>query len=249
MLLTVGLLAMLLIGGALAASFYFNFHQVPYNPSKYSWTAPWQVHQLVDFVEATLDLTGSGYESDPHQFSLALKNIAPDSSYVLTNMAYSATWNNGSASETIASGVYNGALIVGNNVTYVGLFTPTLVGIGNVNMTLSSIIWAQTAPITWTTSLVDATGGTVFVVTNFGVTGAAKTYLPGTTTFTISNEHGSAYEYVSFKLEAPELGNLLINQTVDVYLNKAVPVTFNVPFTVTTGGSLTMRLTLFGRHN
>jgi hypothetical protein len=101
------------------------------------------------------------------------------------------------------------------------------------------------SPITWATSLEDQTGTTKFDVTNFIVTGAAT----GVTNFTIENLHGNAYEFVSWTLQVPELGNLLIAQQTDLYLNKNILTTISTSFSVTGSGALTMQLVLYGNHN
>lgn len=244
MVLTIGLLAGLLITVGGAASFYFTFHQTPYFPSNYSWTEPWQVKQKVDFVEATLDLTGSSYQAEPHNYILTLKNVATEPTYVITNMTYSTVWNNGSASEAIKSGTYNNILGVGKNATFTGVFTPTLVGTGSVNMTISSIVWAESKPITWTTNIVNPEPH--ISVTDFTVTGASKTYLEkGNVSYAVTYITGTSSQmHADCKAEIVELGITVANN-LNVELIKGSPANFNYQFgPVTQNGTLTMRLTL-----
>jgi hypothetical protein len=243
------ILSLLILGSVFATTFYFIFNQTPYKPTNYQWTEPWEVKQKVDFVEATLTLTGTGYKDEPHDVELALKNVATIPNYVILSMDYSATWNVGVESEVIIAGSTTEPLFVGGTTTVYGTFAPTLVGIGEVEMGVSNIQWVESETITWTTKVIDPEGGSYISVTNFAVFGASKTYQAGTANFTLTWIAGiGANGFISYKLEVPEL-SLLLKQELDIYLEKYIPKQFSVPFTMTSGGSLTMQLTLFNRHN
>lgn len=243
-ILAAALVSALIISVA-AASLDFIFNQTPYYPGEYSWTAPWEVKQKVEFVEATLTVTGSSYEGDSHNAELILKNVATEPDYVITDMAYSASWNVGAESEVIIGGTFSGALLVGEIVTYTGVFTPIIVGIGNVEMSVINIVWVESEPITWTkdTTITHSKASDLEIL-SFTITGATMSYTePGTVAFKIKNK--SSYENISlrYKVEIVEAGITVAeaSDTVNSMNEKSYSFNFDpVPI----GGSLTMLITI-----
>lgn len=238
-ILAVALVAALIIG-ATATTFYFHWIQTPYFPSEYSWQAPWEVKAKVDFVEATLTLTGSSYESDPHDVELVIKNVATEPNYVVLSMDYQAVWTVGADSEVIIGGTYSGALIVGENVSYTSVFTPALIGIGNVEMSITNIAWVESQPIAWTTEIVSLEPNEV---TDFIIIGATRTHEAGTVTFTITQTTHPTIK-IDYKVEI--VGVTVIADVLDTVFANGVPQTFTFDIDpLTVGGAQIMRLTLF----
>lgn len=232
----------LLVMTVAAQSFYFIYVETTYEPSEYGWQQPWTVKQVVDFVEGTLTVTGSGYSEDPHDFELVIKSISPESDYALTAFDYEVVWMVDPDQETVTSGAYSGALLVGETVTYTGQFTPTLYGTGNLQLTINNIAWAQPEPITWTTEVVNTHSKESYMsVTNFEVVGATMSILEtGTVSFEIGTTSDVQFIY---KVEIVELGIKIVEGSD--YVTGGFPNNYSFDFgPVTFGGSLTMRLTI-----
>lgn len=214
----------------LANSFYFNFIATPYNPSRYTWTNPWTVSQAVDFVAATLNITGSGFQNDLQTYILAFQNTATDiQNYILSGFTYNVTFTVGAQTQVITSGTYAGTpLLITNTTTSNGTFTPTMYGAGNVNMSITGITWIQSQPITWSTNVLDPNTltPTWVLVQNFTISGATRGYTsPGTVNIKFDPTKGG---YVRFNVTLPTLGTqsfvfqqLLQNFT---YAFPAIPV-------------------------
>lgn len=244
------ILSAVLTASVFAATFHFIFQQTPYYPSQYNWTAPWEVKQKTDYVEAWLNITGSGYEGDLHSVELIIKNVAPVPNYAIIGLTYNATWNVGAESEVIIDGLYSGGLVAGENMTITGVFSPTLVGAGTINMDITEMQWAETESITWTLDTYEEASNKV-QISNFAVYGCSKTYVEtGTVNFTLTwIDAMASYGYASYKLEIVELGQVVAEET-DIYLSKQIPVDFSVPFgPLTQGGLLTMKLSVHNIHN
>ena len=202
--------------GALAQTFFFIFNLTTYFPSGYDWQEPWEVKERVDFVEAMLSIAGPGYEGESHNVELTLKNVATESNYVITDMDYQANWTVGTDSEVIIEGSYSGALLVGENVTYSGSFTPTLVGAGNVEMFVSNIVWVESDPITWTTDTV-ITGytGPSVSIESFEITGATMSKIEsGIVSFRIKAPHTAVARY-TYNVTIVELDLTIAEGSVD----------------------------------
>jgi len=238
-LAVVVLLAMCaLVGYAAAQSLYFYFTQTKYEPSQYHWEAPWTVQEVVDYIEATLNVTGSGVQNQPHDYTLVFKNIAPDvEAYILMSFDYAVNWTVGDQSETLVSRSYSGALLVGENVTYSGVFTPTIYGNGNIELTVENIVWAEAEPITWN-AVVDNPYPDFVTVADFHIEGASKTYLEtGVAVATFSG-----VGYVDFNLTLPEVGTIFVDEW-------PIDQEYRYEFgPLTTGGDLTATLTVLGQH-
>jgi len=244
---TAVLLAIIAILSVVAAqTFYFVFNQTPYYPSNYEWTAPWEVKQKVDFAEATLIITGCGYQNEPHDVELTIKNVATEPNYAIISVNYEAVWNG----ETIIFGTSTEPLEVGESTIILGEFTPVSYGSKDVTVTLSDIQWVETESITWQTKSSVELPNKVSI-NSFSVSGASKTYVEaGNSQFQLEwIDATSGYGFCSWKLEVVELG-LLIGQEKDVRLDKHLPKDFNVSFDpLTQGGLLTMKLTIDYIHN
>lgn len=232
------IIAALLVGYTTAQTFNFIFNPTRYAPNKYSWLEPWEVHQTVDFISATLVVNGSGYQGENHVFTLTFLNIAPDAdSYVLTSFNYQVLWKVVTVNETLTSGSYSGALLVGSNVKYTGSFTPSIYGSGNILMTVTNIVWVEKAPITWTVTPVNTYTDYV-TIASLTVQGCAKTYETEQIVATFSGPSA----YVSFDLQTPD-GTFHFTDRPT-----ATQFTYNIgPYT--TGGAKTVTLTVTGAHN
>jgi hypothetical protein len=245
-LLSIGLAIM--AGLVSAGTFYYNFTSTPYKPDQYGWKQPWTIYQMVDFVEATLNVQGSGYQSITHNYNLTLKNVASDPTYVLLSCNYVAKFENGITQEQLLNGTHTSPLLYKNNSTkYSGTFVPTLYGVGNITMSLTNIQWGVDAPITWTTSVINASAYVgKLTVADLQVIGASRTYIPGNVTFTLkaTDQTGTI---VSFELKIFETG-LVVKTVTDYVLVKDALTPFNYPFTPTSGGALTMQLTITNAH-
>lgn len=207
-----GLVTLLLFASfGFVQTFNLIFNSKKYEPNKYSWEEPWVVQQVVDFIEATLVINGSGYQGEVHDFVLTLKSVAPDVQlYILSNMGYKTLWKVGDVNETIVSGSYSGILKVGENVTYAGTFEPSIYGEGNILMNINNIVWIEAEPITWTAKVVN-TFSEYVTVTSFTIEGAGYTYIEaGTAVATFSG----ASLYVYFDLTIPEVGTLSFRRLV-----------------------------------
>lgn len=229
----------------MAQTFYFIFNQTGYKPTQYSWTEFWEVKEVADFMEATLTLTGSGYVGESHDVSLILKNAVTEPDYIITGMDYSATWFVDPDSEVIIEGSYLGALVAGETVEYTGSFTPTLVGTGDIQMSIVNIVWAQPEPITWSYET-DTTGtGGKGVIHDLIVIGAAQTLIEsGTVEFTLENLFAPGYTTFGYKIEIVELGEIVAEGEVKISEHSSELLSFSFdPLAV--GGTYTMKVTVW----
>lgn len=239
------LIAAVFMTGVLAQTFFLIFNQTPYSPSEYSWQQSWQVFEKVDFVEATLTLTGSGYAGDPHDAELILKNIATDPNYAIMDMDYQADWVIGADSELIIGGLYSDGLLVGETVTYTGTFTPTIIGAGNVEMSVTNIVWVEPEPITWTKdATVTGPYPSDIKVENFEITGATMSLIEsGAVSFRINNINSYEPITCNYKVEVVELA-ITIAQGSDVIQPMAgKDYSFNID-PLPSGGALTLLISV-----
>lgn len=236
------LVAIVFTVGALAQSFFFIFNLTAYFPTQYDWQEPWEIKERVDFVEATLNITGPGYEGESHNVELTLKNVATESNYVITDMDYAANWTVGTDSEVIIEGSYSGALLVGENVTYSGSFTPTLVGAGNVEMFVSNIVWVESDPITWTTDTV-ITGTTGLSIESFEITGATMSKIEsGVVSFRINAPMVDIAKY-DYKVEVVELNLTIAEGSVSSITVDYIDYSFTFD-PLEAGGAYTMQISV-----
>jgi len=177
-----------------AQTFYLIWIQTPFVPTNYSWEEPWEIKEMVDFIEATLTVEGCGYEGQSHDAELVIKNVATTPDQYATAFDYLCKWFvDETHQETLFVGAYSGEpMSPGENVTYTMVWTPTVIGAGVMKMNVIDIAWLIPEAITWQYDVVDDTGGKISV-TNFEVTGASVNVIEdGTVTFTIKNTQSSA---------------------------------------------------------
>lgn len=219
-----------------AQTFNLIFNVEKYEPKKYSWQEPWTVQQVVDFIQSTLIVNGSGYEGEVHDYVLTLKNVAPDVQlYILSSMNYGVFWQVGAVNETIVSGSYSGILKVGENITYTGTFEPSIYGEGNIVMNINNIVWIEAQPITWTANVVN-TFPEYVTVTSFTIEGAGYTYIEAGTAVAIFSGPSM---YVYFDVTIPEHGTQSFRRLVSEE--------FRLDFSaLTSGGAKTTTLTVTG---
>lgn len=245
-----GLIALALVAAitlASAASFYFIFNQTSFEPDQYTWEEPWTVSELVDFVEATFDVTGSGYAGQTHNYDLTFKNVATEPNFILLSCDYEAKFIVGVDEEVLVSGSHSSPILYLNEeVLYQGTLAPSLFGVGNVQMAISNILWGVDEAITWTTNEVNSYDGKL-AISAFTVTGASKTYETGQVDFTLTATDLSG-TIVSFTVEVVELSQVIHTET-DYTLVKDVPEAFSYSFQCENGGSLTMQLTITDAHS
>jgi hypothetical protein len=233
------------MAGALAQSFFFIFNETPFSPNQYNWQEPWEVKEMIDFVDAQLTLTGCAYEGQSHDFELVLTNVATVSNYYLSAFDYSAKWYiDESHQESIIAGTYSGDLLgIGESVTYTGVWVPTLIGTGVIKMSVIDIEWEYPKPITWETDIVNNVPTKVTVL-NFVVTGASKTFVEsGTVTFDIRNVAAGS-ETISYAVKIVEL-----NKIVGTATGQIIPVgetrNYSHDFdALSVPGTYTMRITV-----
>lgn len=228
-----------------AQTFYFVFNQTVYKPSEYSWSELWEVKEKIDFVEALLTLTGPGYEGEPHDVELVIKNVATESNYVITNLDYQADWTVGAGTEVIIGGSYSGALAVNETVTYAGTFTPAIIGTGNLGMHITNIIWAKSESIIWIkdTSITGPYSSDVSVM-NFEITGATMSVTePGTVSFTIKENSGINTVNCDYKVEIVEASITISEDSDSVPASGYKDYSFDFD-PVPIGGDLTMLITI-----
>lgn len=234
----IALVALLTVSAVAANTFYFHFTQTPYFPGNYNWMDDWTVKEVIDFVEADLTLTGSGYQYDPHDYVLILENVATEPNYVITSMDYSATWVVGGDSEDIVTGTYSGGLLIGKTAKYAGTFTPMIFGEGKVHMDITEIVWAVGEPITWTK---DTESHTYLTIEDYEITGATiSMFEPGSVAFTISCTSAMVFD---LKVEIVEPGIIIAEQT-EINIIYGETLVFNFDFDpVPSSGDLTMLIT------
>lgn len=239
------LIALGFLIGALAPSFFFIFNETPFDPNQYNWETPWEVKEMVDFVDAQLTLTGCGYEGQSHDVELVLTNGATVSDYFLLAFDYSAKWYvDETHQENIMVGTYTGdALGVGESVTYIGVWSPTMIGVGVIKLNVIDIGWAQSEPITWQFDVINNVPSKVEAL-NFIVTGASKTYAEsGTVSFDLRNVAGGA-ETISYVVKIVEL-----SQVVGTATGQVIPMGATVNYShdfdaLAVPGTYTMQLTI-----
>lgn len=239
------LLIAVVVSGALGASMVFVFTRVPFEPTGYDWEAPWEVYVVVDFIEAKLNITGSGYGNQNHDVLLIVKNIAVESDYVLLSFDYLATWTVGSDFENIIAGSWSDTLAVDLETEITDIYVPTIAGIGKVGLNLTNIVWGQTKSISWTTEVTREGSEEFesFEIENFIVTGASMSYLEtGTVSFDVNSYLGASMEFEAH-LKIVELdqavGPTNIHEIIPT--NGLTHLSFDFG-PLTEGGDLTMQL-------
>jgi len=210
------------------------------------WSEPWTVTELVDFVEVTLEVSGSAYQGQSHDYNLTIKNVATESDYILLSCDYEAKFIVGVDEESLISGTHNDPILyVNDEVLYQGTFAPSLNGSGNVQMTLTNILWGRDEPITWSTDIENPYTSKL-TIAGFAITGASKTYEQGSANWTMTATDVSA-TIVSFEIRIVETGEIIHTET-DYVLVKDVAEDFGYLFELAEGGSLTMKLTITDAH-
>jgi len=247
LILGIALFAALFVTVVGAQTFYFIFIETPFSPNNYSWSEPWQVNEMIDFVDAQLTLTGCAYEGQSHDVELVLTNVATSSDYYLTDFDYSAKWYiDETHQENIIAGTYTGEpLAVGESVSYTDVWTPTIIGVGDIKMNVIDIVWGQGELITWTTEVVDESGQpSAYDVTDFVVTGASLSKIEsGVVSFTIYNTV-DAERGISFNVKIVELDQTVADET-NARLTGLDYTDFSYNFdALEDGGAYTMRLTV-----
>lgn len=233
--------------GMAISTFYFNFTKTDFKPDQYSWKEPWTVTQLVDFVQVTLDVVGSGYEGQTHNYEFTLKNVASEPNYILLSCNYTVKFKIGTSEETLIQGFHNNPLLyVNNSKTYSGTFAPTLYGTGNISCSINNILWGVNELITWTTQTINPYTGNLQVSPALAVTGATKTYENGTVTFSLKSTDLST-TIVTFTVKVVELNQIVAKET-NYVLTKDVTTPFSYKFQCAKGGSLTMLLNITNAH-
>lgn len=247
MLIGVGLAILVCFAGlGLAQTFNFIFNQTSFEPDNYIWSESWTVTELVDFVEVTLEVTGSGYQSQTHDYDLTIKNVASELDYILLSCDYEAKFIVGVDEEVLVSGSHvDPILYVGESVTYSGSFAPSLFGSGDIQMSITNALWGRDEAITWSTDIENPYTSKL-TITGFAISGASKTYEQGSADWTMTATDVSA-TIVSFELRIVETDEIVHTET-DYVLVKDVPEVFQYLFELTEGGSLTMKLTITDAH-
>jgi len=203
------------------------------------------VTQLVDFVEVTLDVTGSGYEGQTHDYDITIKNVASEPDYILLSCDYEVKFIVGIDEESLIAGNHNDPLLyVGEEQSYIGTFAPSLVGVGNIEVSMTNAAWGRDASIVWTTNVINPWGPTnPLTVSNPVLTGASKTYEDGNVAFTLTELSNSAH-WIDFTVKVYD-GATLIQTIAEVFnaeMTHDVPIPFDYDFVCTSGGSLTMEI-------
>lgn len=234
-IVSIVLLAALLTVSIVAANtFYFIWIETPFEPNVYNWNEPWQVKEMVDFVEATLTLTGCSYQGQSHDVELIITNVANSPNFYLMSFSYLATWYvDAEHQETIIAGSYtDDPLAIDSFVTYLDTWIPTLIGDGEIQLDIIDIAWARSETITWTTVINNQNLG-YCEISSFVIEGATKTFL----------ETGTAVIYftatgpLNFDLTIPEIGTQHFEGITES------PFTYEFgPLTI--GGDLTATLTI-----
>lgn len=250
-LAALGLLVLLSFAAiGFAQTFNFLFNRTDFMPDQYGWETPWTVTELVDFVEVTLVIAGSGYEGQTHEYDLTLKNVASESDYIFLSCDYAVTFEVGIESEILVSGTHDTPILyVGESILYEGTFAPTLFGAGNVKMSLTSILWGKDESISWSTKIDNQPPTGKLITTGFSVTGASKTYEKGTTAFTLTaNDLSATFVSFTLKVEKDGIPILTLAEEISYELTKDVGIPFEYIFTCTEGGALTMVLDIVDFH-
>lgn len=229
---------------ASAATFYFNWIETPFDPTNYHWQELWEVKEMVDFMEATLTITGCAYQGQSHNINLEIKNVATVSNYYALSFDYFATWYvDEENQEPIISGVYSGALGVGESIIDTVIdWQPSVIGAGFVKMNIIDIKWHQGEPITWITEVIDNTGG-VIEVSDFEVS-CILSGLTGTVSFGLRNTNEDGTWLTDYKVEIVELSQIIAEVTGIELIGGKSATPFSHDFIADTGGILTMQITV-----
>jgi len=217
-------------------------------PTNYSWQEPWEVKEMIDFIDAQLTLTGCAYEGQSHDVQLVLTNVATVSDYYLVAFDYSAKWYvDETHQENIIAGTYAGdPLAISESVTYTDVWVPTVIGVGVVKLNIIDIVWGQPEAITWTkdqailgpdNSLVEFSG--------YAITGATVSLIePGNVAFSVKNKDSiNAIDY-DYKVEIVELSIIIAEGYEPSHQPNAV-INYNFDFdALPSGGLLTMFVTI-----
>lgn len=242
-------IAVLLVVGAVAGQgFHLIWNQVPFEPNNYSWEEPWEVHEMVDFVDAQLTITGCSYEGQNHDIELIITNVANTPDYYLTAFSYLAKWYvSETEQENIIAGSYAGdPLPVDEFVTYVDTWLPTIFGVGVVKLNLIDIEWAQPEAITWIKDQsITGASASSFSITNYEITGATQSVIEsGNVAFTIKSSDSLGPHTFSYKVEVVELGITIAEQT-GVVIQALGSILYSFDFDpMPSGGDLTMLITI-----
>ncbi len=242
------LVAVVFMAGALAQSFFLIFNETPFSPTNYSWEEPWEVKEMLDFVDAQLTLTGCAYEGQSHDVELVLTNVATVSDYYLLAFDYSAKWYvSETQQENIIAGAYAGdPLGIGESVTYTGVWVPTVIGVGVIKMNVIDILWGQPQAITWAQDQAILGPKNSWVeFLGYAITGATVSLIePGNVVFTVKNKDSINPLPYDVKVEVVELAITVaevLGESLPANQQKAYSFDFDA---LPSGGALTMLVTI-----
>jgi len=245
--LIVTLLALLTTSGVLANTFYFHWIETPFSPNNYHWSEPWEVKEMVDFLEATLTITGCAYQGQVHNVELAIKNGATVSDYYALSFAYTALWYvDATHQEVIIQGAYSGALGIGETMTDTTTWQPSIVGVGEVKLDIIDIDWQKSELITWTkNSQILGDPNHYLTLANYVITGATKSIIEsGNVAFRITNVDNMSEHKFSYKVEVVEL-SITIAQASNIIVSSSGYKDYSFNFDpLLSGGELTMLVTI-----
>jgi hypothetical protein len=242
-ILAIALVAAVFTGTIAAQTFYLIWIQTPFEPVNYSWQQPWEVKEMVDFIEATLTLEGCGYEGQSHDAELVIKNVATTPNLYAVDFDYLCKWFvDETHQENIFAGLYEGlGLAPGENVTYTKIWIPTVVGVGSIKLNIIDIIWKLPEPITWTKTITGkGASGTTWQISDFQVTGGSMSVTEsGTVSFTCEAKGQTIT--LNYELKIVELGLLVGSGTKQIGSGMVMPFSHDFD-PLLDGGTYTMEL-------
>jgi hypothetical protein len=245
--LIITLVALLMTSAVLANTFYFHWIETPFNPTNYHWSQPWEVKEMVDFLEAQLTITGCAYQGQVHNVDLIITNVATISDYYALSFAYTALWYvDATHQEVIIQGAYSGALGIGETMTDTKSWQPSIVGAGEVKLDIIDIDWQKSELITWTkNSRILGDSNHYLQFSNYVITGATRSIIEsGNVVFRITNMDTTSDHTFSYKVEVVEL-SITIAQASNIIVTATGYKDYSFNFApLLSGGGLTMLVTI-----
>lgn len=231
---------------------YFSFVNDGFNASSYPLGSTVLYHFTTENINQTYEIQGLTYKLEVYDSSNNLVNTVCDGLLV-------AYWQNSTAYGTFGNGTHmtDVPLLPNQEITIWNSFAaPSPAGTYHLSLTYQSHnaapISPPETPITWTVNVVNPWSSSLSVIGPLGygqptITGATQTNEAGTIAFQIKNVGGNSWESCDITVTVPELGITIASQSSG-QINQGQTKSYSYGFTMTTGGSLTMQVTLSNRQ-
>jgi hypothetical protein len=220
---------------------YFGFVNDGFNASGFPVGSTVLYSFTTENINQTYQIEGLTYKLEIYD---SLNNLVSTVCDGLT-VAY---WQNSTAYGTFGNGTHmtTQPLMPNRDITIWNSFAaPAPAGVYHAILTYQSHnaqpVPPPQTPITWT--IIKNCPASTMYLSNPVITGATQTNEAGTVAFSITYNGGNSYVICDFTVTVPQLG-LTIYASSELGFTPGQTRPYNIPFTMTQGGSLTMLVTV-----